>query len=242
MVDERALADVAPAHDGHPHFRFLDRILFLDRLREFLCERLEQLPLAPILFRADPENPFAELVEPVRLRVETVVIRLIGDAQDGRLGVSQPFGHLLVQRQNPLAGIDHEQNRRRGVNRNLDLLLDMVRQIVRILDAHPAGIDQLHVPVADFHQMGHPVSGDAGGGVDDRQSPTGKPVKQARLADVGTADNHDLGDGHGLKSLLEGGRDLLGRGVSDRVEHLIVVTGVQELKGQGETCGFTEIS
>ena len=56
----------------------------------------------------------------------------------------------MIQGNEPFAGIDHEKNYARGLDRRLDLLFDQVGQVVGVVDAHAAGVNQFGEAVADF--------------------------------------------------------------------------------------------
>ena len=60
---------------------------------------------------------------------------------------------------------------------------------------HPEGqVEQLRLALA-------PVAGDARQVVDQRDAPADQPVEQGRLADIGSADDGDGGQGHGASAL-----------------------------------------
>ena len=73
----------------------------------------------------------------------------------------------------------------------LDLPLDVGGEVVRVHDAHAAGVDELEEPSAGLDEGGDAVAGDAGGRIDDADAPAGEPVEQRRLADVRPADDRD---------------------------------------------------
>ncbi len=54
------------------------------------------------------------------------------------------------------------------------------------------------------HQVGHAVARHAGHVVDDGQPSTGQPIEDARLADVGPADNDNLRNLHQTAKRREG--------------------------------------
>ena len=78
-----------------------------------------------------------------------------------------------------------------------DLLLDVLGEVVDVLDAHAAGIDDLEVSLVLVQQIRQAIARHAGRGIDDRQPLSGKPIEQARFADVRAADDDNLRDGHG---------------------------------------------
>src|SRR5690606_37411533 len=79
------------------------------------------------------------------------------------------------------------------------LLLDMSGEVVGILEAHSACVDQFEKPVVVAHQVGQPVASAARPVVDNGDGAPSEPVEHTALADVRAADNHNLRDGHGSK-------------------------------------------
>ena len=69
-------------------------------------------------------------------------------------------------------------------------------EVVHVGDAHAAGVDQLEEAVVVAHQVREAVAGDAGLVVDDGDADAGEPIEHAALADVGPADDDDLGNAH----------------------------------------------
>ena len=100
------------------------------------------------------EHFAAELVELVGLAFQPGVVGLVGHANHRHLHVPQPIGHLAVQRRDAVAGIDDEEDHGGRIDGRLDLLLDLLGQIVDVLDAHPAGIDQFDKPLAELGEDG----------------------------------------------------------------------------------------
>ena len=79
---------------------------------------------------------------------------------------------------------------------NLALVFDFLGEIVDVVDAHSARVDQFEKTVVGLHQVRDAIAGDAGGGLDDRNPLAGQPVEQRALPHVGTADDDDFGNGH----------------------------------------------
>ena len=114
-----------------------------------------------------------------------------------RLGhVPQPPADLLVQRHQPGPDVHDEQDDVRLFDADGDLPFDLGRQVVGILDADAAGVDQLEIPALGLDERGNAVPGDPGGRVDDADPPPGQAVEQRRFADVRPADNGDERDSH----------------------------------------------
>src|SRR5262249_52633522 len=80
----------------------------------------------------------------------------------------------------------------------LNLLLDLLREIVRIFDANTSGIDKLEETGVVFQEMRHPISRNAGLVIDDGNPAASQPIQQARLAHVRATDDHHLRDRHGV--------------------------------------------
>ena len=88
----------------------------------------------------------AELVELVGLGVELAVVGLVGHADDRHVDVAQPSATSWSSGIRPVAGIDDEQDDVGRVDGRVDLLFDLLGEIVGVLDAHAAGVDQLEIP------------------------------------------------------------------------------------------------
>jgi len=159
-------------------------------------DRREQLGLAAVLLRADADQLPPQAIEFVGLRRQLQRVGLVGYAKDRHLHVAQPPGHLFVHRRQAFPGVDHEQDHVGRIDRDLDLLLDVLAEVVGIVHAHSAGIDQFHEATAHVCQMRDAIPGDARRGIDNRDSPTGKPVENTRLADVRPTDNDNLRHSH----------------------------------------------
>ena len=202
-VDQRALARVAAADDGHLHHALLRRLGFQVVRRQFFQHGLQQLVLAAALLGADADHLAAELVELVGLAFQSGVVGLVGHADHRRLHVAEPLGNLAVQRRDAVAGIDDKEDHRGRVDGRLDLLLDVLGQVVDVLDAHAAGIDQLDEALAELSKERDAIAGHAGRRIDDGQPLAGEPVEKARLAHIGPAHDGDLRNTHDLDSVFE---------------------------------------
>src|SRR5262249_18386263 len=133
----------------------------------------------------------AKLIELGRLRLQLFGVALVRYAHD-RLGrVAKPLGDFFVQRHQAGASVHHEQHDARLIDSRFDLAFDLGSQVIDILDAHAAGIDQLEETAVGPDQRGDPVTRHAGRRINDGNPPPGQPVEQRRFADVGTAnDSH----------------------------------------------------
>ena len=81
-----------------------------------------------------------------RFQLERVA--LVGDADDRLVDGAQPLGDFLVERRQAGAGIDDEQDDVGLVDGDLDLPFDVGGEVVDVLDADAAGVDQLEEAVA----------------------------------------------------------------------------------------------
>ena len=102
--------------------------------------------LAAVLLRADADQLPPQLVELVGLRVQRRGVGLVGHADHRHVDVAEPLGHLLVQRRQTGPRVDHQEDQVGRVDGRLDLALDVLAEVVAVLHAHAAGIDQLDEP------------------------------------------------------------------------------------------------
>ena len=196
-VDERTLARVAPADDRDLHRLQLGRRLLLAFGGEPFQDQVQQFVPSTVLGRAGAHDASAtQPVKLVGLGVHAHRVGLVGDAQYGDVQVAQPLRDLLIQRHDASPGIDHEQHHTRRFQGRGDLLLDVGREIVRVFDAHAAGVDQLEVAVVQAHQVRHAVARHAGRVIDNREPLADEPIEEARFADIGPADDDNLWYSH----------------------------------------------
>ena len=160
--------------------------------RQFFQHGLQQFVLAAAFLGADVDHLPAELVELVGLAFQSRVVGLVGHADHRHLHVAEPLGHLAVQGRQAVAGIDDKEDHRSRVDGRLDLLLDVFGQIVDVLNAHAAGIDQLDKAFAELREVRNTIAGHAGRRIDNGQPLAGEPVEKTRLAHIGPAHDGDL--------------------------------------------------
>ncbi len=144
----------------------------------------------------------AQLIELVGLAFQAGVVGLVGHANHRHLHITEPFGDLAVQRRDAFAGIDDEEDHRRRINGRLNLFFDVLGQVVDVLDAHAAGIDQFDESFAELRKVRDAIAGHAGLRIDDGQPLAGKPVEKTRLAHIGPAHDGDLRNTHDLDSVF----------------------------------------
>ncbi len=79
------------------------------------------------------------------------------------------------------------------VERQLNLSLDIVGQVVLVLEPHPAGVYQFKVSIFVLDEIRDTIARDTRPIVDNSQSLAREPVEQTALADIGPTDDRDLG-------------------------------------------------
>ena len=205
-VQERALARVRPADEGHAQLFAPRRRLGPGRQQgQQLLEQIEGA--AAVLgrdaaYELEPEGVELRHAHPVGGQVHLVDgdgERLAGAAQDAR--------QLGVLRQEARLPVHHQQDRVGLLDRGARLRLDRGLDARLRLGIEPGGVDEEHPSAGDFHLLGQPVAGEAGD-VGHEGAPVPRvAVEERRLPDVGAP--HDRDDGelrHGLRSLtLAGG-------------------------------------
>ncbi len=79
----------------------------------------------------------------------------------------------------------------------VDLLFDLRRQIVGVVEAHTAGVDQFEIPPF-FAAIRYVIRSRVTPGrrIDNGQPSAREPIKQARFAHIRPADNHHLRKSH----------------------------------------------
>ena len=106
----------------------------------------------------------------------------------------------LIQGCHTIDGVHDEHQHVGHLDAEFDLLFDLFIEIVDVIDPDPAGIHDLKKSTLLFNDKRHSVAGHTRNVVDDRQTSTGEPIEDARFADIGSANDGDLGDGHGTVS------------------------------------------
>ncbi len=140
-VDECALAGVAAADGGQLHRRFLRRFQRVGGRKTFK-DHAEEPVLAPVLLGADIVDwAEAELVELGGLRLDRRRVALVGDHDDRLVDVPQPDRHRVVEWGDAAAAVHNKEDDVRLLDGDLDLVLDLGREVVAVLDAHAAGVD-----------------------------------------------------------------------------------------------------
>ncbi len=92
--------------------------------------------------------------------------------------------------------VDDEHDQFRLVDADLDLPVDVGREIVLVDDPDPPGIDEFEVAVRRVQHVGHAVARHTGGRFDDRDTLVRQPIHQRTFADIGATDDDDFGNRH----------------------------------------------
>ena len=100
-------------------------------------------------------------MELVRLRIQLGSVGLVRQIERGLVDLSDPPRDLFVQRRDARSRIDDKQNQVGRIHRGGDLLLDLARQVVHVVDADPARVDNLEEPVVHLDQVRDAIPRDA---------------------------------------------------------------------------------
>ena len=140
----------------------------------------------------------AELVEFADQRLDVELINLVRHQQHTPVILPQQAGDFLVERRDTFAHINHKQDQRRLGDGVANLLPDVIGEVVVVLDAESAGIDQLEIHVIDVAHRADPVARYTGRGIDDPDHPPRNTIEQRTLADVRPAYNGNNRQTHGI--------------------------------------------
>ena len=197
-IDQGRFAGIGTADDGELE-RAGRRILIVvqfDRLQviEVGLQCLEQVAHALAVFGRQRHR----LAEAERERLDQpgfarAALCLVGDEHHRRWAGAQPAGDFLVERSHPGAGVDDEQRDIGPGERGLGLRAHPPGQAGRVLVLPAGGVDHGELQADQFRFAEAPVAGYAGLVIDQRQLLADEPVEQRRLADIGPADDDDLG-------------------------------------------------
>ena len=207
-VEQRALAHVRPAHDGHGRDRraglagILCAISVVVRLGVAVRSQavgrgqpgddlVEEVAGPPAVQRGDGMGlPDAEGEELPTIVLTLVVVGLVHPEQHGLPGAAQPGGDRVVVLGDPDAGVDEEDDQVGAPHGLLHLPADLLVEVAARRqptpgvdeqegDAEPLGLDDLAVP------------GDAWVVLDDGDALADGPVDEGGLPDVGPAHDGD---------------------------------------------------
>jgi hypothetical protein len=128
-------------------------------------------------------------VKVVDADIEFRVIGFVGDKQHRLADGPQSLGDGLIERHDAIADIDDKQHDGRFLDRESDLPFDIVRQVVVVDDAHPAGVAEFEPASVGFDGRADAVPGDSRRGIDNADPPSGEPIEQGRFADVRPTDD-----------------------------------------------------
>src|SRR5262249_23510981 len=110
--------------------------------------------------------------------------------------VPQALGNLFIQRHQAVPPIDDEEDDVRLLHRQTNLPFDVFGEIVHVFDADAAGVSQFDLPAVEIDNGGNAIARHPGGGIDNGDTGTGKPVKQRGLAHIGSSNDGDNRNSH----------------------------------------------
>ena len=100
----------------------------------------------------------------------------------------------MVGRHQTTPDIDDEQDDRSLAQARLDLGVDPRGEAVGVVEAHAAGVNQIDCAAFQREPLHEPVSRHACRRVLDGDPLLDEPVEEGRFADIGPANDRDLGD------------------------------------------------
>ena len=124
--------------------------------------------------------------------------------QDRLVDAAQQLREMAVGAGHADAGVDQEQHHVAIGERGLGLRAHAARQRDRVALLQPRGVDDGEGEVAEAGLALAPVAGHARLVVDQRELAADEAVEQRRLADVGSADDGDFGQGAHLGACAGG--------------------------------------
>src|SRR5262249_5348112 len=152
---------------------------------------------ATVLLGADAkELAAAKLVKLSGLRLELRSVAFVGHANDWLGDIAKPAGYFFIQGRQTGTCVHYKKDHRRLFQRCFDLLFDLGGEVIDVLDTHPAGVYQFEEAILNLDQGSQSVTRDSGRRVNDGNALSSQPIKQRGLADVGAANDGNLGNGH----------------------------------------------
>jgi len=137
-------------------------------------------------------SPRPRRATPSRSAFSSPKIRLVDDEDDGLAPAPEARGDPVVERRHPVEPVDDEEDERRRIDGEADLLLgcldDRGRGGFALLQPQPAGVHE-RVAVPDLGR--DDVAGHARLVVDDGDPLAREPVEEPALADIGPAYDDD---------------------------------------------------
>jgi hypothetical protein len=136
-----------------------------------------------------------KLVEVHDARLRAAIVGLVDGDQRRLAGGTNRLGDVVIPRHQPLPSIDDEDEQVGGFNRAAAPLED--ERVKRILAGteHPAGIDHFERHATPFSLLRDDVARGTCNRRHDRAPGAGDSVEQRGLADVGTSNENDGGEG-----------------------------------------------
>ena len=176
LIDERTLPRVPPTDDGEFDVRGFGRG-FTRIGRQDVDNLLEQnLAIAAVIGAHGQGIAVAEAIEIARADVELRIVRFVSEEDHRPIEGAEPFADFLIQRHEPIADIDDEENDGSGIDGVGNLIFDVGREVVHIDDPHPAGIHEFEKTISGFDHRVHAIASHPGRGIDDADQATGEPV------------------------------------------------------------------
>ena len=172
-------------------FARLRRLLvFLRRLRHQRAQRVVEFAKAlAVLGRNRDRLAETERIGLDRAGLAVLALALVGDQQHRLVGAADEIGEGAIGRRQSGAGIDHEQQRVRELDRGLGLLLHARGQRALGALVEARSVDDREFEIAEPRLAFAPVARDAGHVIDQRELPPDQPVEQGRFADIRPADD-----------------------------------------------------
>jgi len=163
-------------------------------LHEVFADPVDQFIEIPVVLRADREG----ITESEAGKIVGEVFVLGGidlvDEEDGRrAALAQHGSELLIDWSEPVLGVDHEEDQRGGLNRNIGFETNLGGESVVETSSDAAGVDQFKGAPAARADCGDAIPGDSGFVVDDGDAASDETVEDGGLADIGAPDDRHRG-------------------------------------------------
>jgi hypothetical protein len=155
---------------------------------------VEQVADAQSVLRGHLEHRLdAQFVELHRRLARLLRVYLVDHGEDRRAGGTQARDDVEIAGDDPLLGVEHEDEQVGVLDRLLPFLRNHLMQRVLSSAEHSAGVQQREGAVVPLHGLRDQIARRPGDWRDDGASGPRDPVEQRGLADIGPADEHDKG-------------------------------------------------
>ena len=199
LIDQRRLARVRLANDGHLNGVILFFLFFL--LREVLDTGIQQIA-GSVTMNSRNSNGIAQsqIVELIKIRVHSAgLIHLVNCQHNGLAATQQHVGNLLIRSGQAGLNICKKDNHSGRVNRDLCLITHKSQNLVIGTGLNAAGINQSKLAATPLTFAVNTVAGDARGIFHDGKPSANQLIEQHGLAHIRTA--HDGNNGFHRLSL-----------------------------------------